>query len=377
VAVNSDESISLLRSINAPESTLLVRYSGGWVSALVVSDLAMFTLAAYVADGLIDHRWDIHGAMASFLHSSVIFVVVWMVMFYTLGLYRRSLALSFRDEFYFTVVALVVGVLPQLVVFTMLPQLSTSRAILLLAAGIAIVLVGTTRSLVHVIWKRRARARESSVGSFESTSLSDVKTSESVKPNICMPSSVISKRLCDLVFASIALLLCLPVMLATSLLIFVESGNPVFFRQERVGRFGRIFRIIKFRTMIPNAGSAWAKPGDARITRIGSLLRRTSIDELPQLLNVLAGDMSLVGPRPEMIDFEQSFAASVSLYARRRLALPGITGWAQVNMQRNLSPDDVKKVLSYDLFYIEHWSLFLDFTVMLKTTTEVVFHKAV
>jgi len=337
----------------------------------------MFTLAAYVADGLIDHRWDIHGAMASFLHSSVIFVVVWMVMFYTLGLYRRSLALSFRDEFYFTVVALVVGVLPQLVVFTMLPQLSTSRAILLLAAGIAIVLVGTTRSLVHVIWKRRARARESSVGSFESTSLSDVKTSESVKPNICMPSSVISKRLCDLVFASIALLLCLPVMLATSLLIFVESGNPVFFRQERVGRFGRIFRIIKFRTMIPNAGSAWAKPGDARITRIGSLLRRTSIDELPQLLNVLAGDMSLVGPRPEMIDFEQSFAASVSLYARRRLALPGITGWAQVNMQRNLSPDDVKKVLSYDLFYIEHWSLFLDFTVMLKTTTEVVFHKAV
>jgi len=356
-----------------------MRFTGGWVGALVIGDLAMFTVAAYVAGGLIDHRWDMHSAMARFLHSSFAFVAVWMVMFYILGLYRRSLALSFRDEFYFTVIALILGVVPQLIVFTVLPRLSTSRALLLLAASIAIMLVGTARSIGHVIWKHAARRDQDPVRdrNFPFTSRSKTTTFESSVPGICRPLAVVSKRLFDIIFAFIALLISLPVMLVACLLIFVESGGPVFFRQERVGRYGRVFRIFKFRTMEPNAGSVWVKPGDTRITRMGAMLRRTSIDELPQLFNVLAGEMSLVGPRPEMKDFEKVFAASIPLYVSRRIALPGITGWAQVNMQRNLSPSDVKDVLPYDLFYIQHWSLFLDLTVLLKTAAELLFHRAV
>jgi lipopolysaccharide/colanic/teichoic acid biosynthesis glycosyltransferase len=166
-------------------------------------------------------------------------------------------------------------------------------------------------------------------------------------------------------------------MLAVALAVFLDSGKPVLFRQERVGRGGRSFGIYKFRTMQHNAGSDWAKPGDSRITRIGAFLRRTSLDELPQLFNVIRGDMSVVGPRPEMRAFADGFEKSIPHYAQRHVVPPGITGWAQVYLKRNLEPSDMPAVLPYDLFYVEHASRFLDCAIILKTAFEVLTHRAV
>ncbi len=148
----------------------------------------------------------------------------------------------------------------------------------------------------------------------------------------------------------------MPVMLVAAAAITIESGSPVLFRQERMGENGRPFWILKFRTMRHNAGAQWAKPGDDRITRVGALLRRTSLDELPQLFNVLRGEMSIVGPRPEMVTFAASFSRNVPNYEQRHVVPPGITGWAQLYLRRNLDPSEIPGVLPYDLFYVEHAS---------------------
>jgi lipopolysaccharide/colanic/teichoic acid biosynthesis glycosyltransferase len=152
---------------------------------------------------------------------------------------------------------------------------------------------------------------------------------------------------------------------------------PVLFTQRRVGRDGRTFVLFKFRTMKRDAGADWVRPGDSRITRTGSFLRRTSIDELPQVFNVLRGDMSIVGPRPEMVEFARDFAQRLPSYDQRHVVPPGITGWAQLYWKRNLDPSDVTDVLRYDLFYVERASLVLDTALLLKTIAEVLFHRAV
>jgi lipopolysaccharide/colanic/teichoic acid biosynthesis glycosyltransferase len=185
------------------------------------------------------------------------------------------------------------------------------------------------------------------------------------------------KRVFDVIVAAITLVVASPIMLAAAIAILIESGTPIFFRQERIGAEGRPFSIFKFRTMRGDAGSQWARPGDDRITRVGALLRRTSIDELPQLFNVLRGEMSIVGPRPEMVDFAASFAGTIPNYEQRHVVAPGITGWAQVYCKRNLQPVDMTDVLPFDLFYVEHASVALDAAIVLKTAAEVVFHRAV
>jgi exopolysaccharide biosynthesis polyprenyl glycosylphosphotransferase len=459
----------------APRSVRsLSSYTPLWTASLIMVDLVMFVLAAYVAGAIVDHRWDAATALARLFHSSIIFVVVWFGMFYRLGLYRRSFALSYRDEFYFTVIALIFGVIPQLALFSLLPQLSTSRLVLLLATIIAIGAVGTSRSLIHLarvatvrgrpirillvghsgrLSEVRERLQSTGAGNLEiltfdwslldvgaastdhdrarvlleaasnwkcdrtilvesddqgilqqllaQTAEKDVKVAVAlpndplgayeallrrygdqdllvpVRPNICRPTARLVKRIFDVIIASIGLVVCSPVLLLAGLLVLLDSGKPIFFQHDRVGRYGHLFKILKFRTMRNDADSTWAKPGDERITRVGAWLRRMSIDELPQLFNVLRGDMSLVGPRPEMREYEENFARTIPFYEERRLALPGVTGWAQVNMRRNLTPDDVEQVLRHDLFYIKHWSIFLDFTLLLKTATEFLFHRAI
>ncbi|MBV8489142.1 MAG: sugar transferase [Candidatus Eremiobacteraeota bacterium] len=177
--------------------------------------------------------------------------------------------------------------------------------------------------------------------------------------------------------ALVALVLLAPILLLAAACIALESGAPVLFRQERVGRTGRRFGIYKFRTMVRNAGSEWARPSDARITRVGAILRRTSIDELPQLLNVIRGEMALVGPRPEMVDFARDFSRTIPHYDERHFVAPGITGWAQVQLERNLNPSDMPRVLPYDLFYVENASPVLDAVITIKTAAEFLFHRAV
>ena len=182
-----------------------------------------------------------------------------------------------------------------------------------------------------------------------------------------------SKRAFDIVFSVVMLVLTSPVMGLTALASLVESRfkDPILYRQQRVGRNGRVFEVIKFRSMTVDAekdGKAvWAGTNDARVTRLGGFIRKTRIDELPQLFNVLRGDMSFVGPRPERPQFVEELSAQIPYYGMRHRVNPGITGWAQVSYSYGASVEDAKHKLQYDLYYIKNYSIFLDLAIILQT----------
>lgn len=184
------------------------------------------------------------------------------------------------------------------------------------------------------------------------------------------------KRVFDIVVAAILLVLALPVMLVTALVILMEGGFPIFYRQERVGRAGRVFRVTKFRSMRQDAEGdgtpRWAASNDDRITRVGRFIRKYRIDELPQLLNVLKGDMSLVGPRPERPFFVDQLTQSIPFYAARHSVKPGLTGWAQVRYHYGATLDDAANKLQFDLYYVKNHTLFLDLVVLFETVVVVV-----
>lgn len=179
------------------------------------------------------------------------------------------------------------------------------------------------------------------------------------------------KRLFDIVFASILIILAMPVMLATGILIVVENGFPLFYRQERVGLNGRLFNVIKFRSMRRDAEKdgkpIWAKAQDDRVTKVGKFIRKLRIDELPQLFSVLKGDMSLVGPRPERPFFVDQLTKEIPFYAVRHSVKPGVTGWAQVRYHYGATVEDSAEKLQYDLYYVKNHSLFLDMVVLFET----------
>jgi sugar transferase (PEP-CTERM system associated) len=181
----------------------------------------------------------------------------------------------------------------------------------------------------------------------------------------------IVKRVFDIVAAFVLLLLMFPVMLATALLIVLEDGFPVFYQQERVGFNGRLFKVVKFRSMRRDAEGdgkpRWARTNDDRITRVGRVIRKLRIDELPQLYNVLKGDMSMVGPRPERPYFVDKLARDISFYAVRHSVKPGVTGWAQVSYHYGASVDDSIQKLQYDLYYVKNHTLFLDIVILFET----------
>jgi len=471
----SDLAASIPRPKRAPPS-----YSRAWVVALVAADLTMFLGSSYAATAIGFKFWYFGRSLEHVLIGDAVFIALWLIIFERLGLYKRSCALSVKDELYYTVTALSLGVLPQLTLFTIVPAISTSRIVLLLSLAFSTVSVGATRAALHGLRTAnmlRRRRRVAIVGrpdraaraaarlglgdgaesliievddidrSLEGTDVPeevDVErirwfneardwgcdtlimteiVSPSIMPHLleatsrerivfafappriechsyslslrtdgqqvlivpsqlraCTPRARLMKRLLDVSLASLALVLVSPVMLAAAVAVWIESGSPVIFRQERVGLRGRIFDILKFRSMRVDAerrsGAVWAKADDDRKTRIGRLLRRMSIDELPQLFNVLRGEMSLVGPRPERPVFVEDFRKVLPRYDERHLVPPGITGWAQVHMKRLLDPSDAGEKLSYDLNYIEEWSLFLDISVLLQTAIEVLFHRA-
>lgn len=176
------------------------------------------------------------------------------------------------------------------------------------------------------------------------------------------------KRMVDLIVGGTALVVSAPVMGLLAVLIKLDSAGPAFYTQERVGSDGRVFRIVKLRTMRADAernAPGWTVPGDPRITRLGRWLRRFNLDELPQLVNVVRGEMSLVGPRPERPEYVNQFKRRVPQYMRRHLVKSGITGLAQIaGLRGNTSIDERTR---YDLYYIEHWSLWLDFRILLRT----------
>ncbi|WP_088070561.1 sugar transferase [Gottfriedia luciferensis] len=179
------------------------------------------------------------------------------------------------------------------------------------------------------------------------------------------------KRTLDLVFSLAAFIVTLPFVLLFILLIKLESPGPALFIQERVGLNGKTFKIYKLRTMRSDAeanGPQWATTDDPRITKLGKFLRKTRIDELPQFINVIRGDMSIVGPRPERAFFIVKFNHEVPGFTNRLVVKPGLTGWAQVNGGYELTP---KEKLDLDLYYIDNQSLGLDFQIMFKTVAVV------
>ncbi len=184
-------------------------------------------------------------------------------------------------------------------------------------------------------------------------------------------------RAMDLAVASLLLLFTLPLMLLTALLVRLDSPGPVFYRQERVGLHGRAFTLTKFRSMRTDAEAGgvpgWAAQRDPRVTRVGRLIRRTRIDELPQLLNVLRGEMSLVGPRPERPHFVEQLTALLPHYGDRARVKPGLTGWAQVSFPYGASVEDARMKLAYDLYYVKHRSLVFDLFILLSTVRVVLF----
>ncbi len=188
----------------------------------------------------------------------------------------------------------------------------------------------------------------------------------------------IIKRWFDVVFS---LFLAVPAFLIApfaALLIKLESPGPVFYSHKRVGKNGRIFEIVKFRSMKADAetnGARWAKENDSRITAAGRFLRKTRIDELPQLWNVLKGELSLIGPRPERPEFTETLKKEIPHYAMRHLVKPGLSGWAQINFPYGASKEDAMEKLQYDLFYIKNRSLTLDLDIFLKTLATVIRHQ--
>ncbi|MCK9258284.1 MAG: TIGR03013 family PEP-CTERM/XrtA system glycosyltransferase [Azoarcus sp.] len=183
------------------------------------------------------------------------------------------------------------------------------------------------------------------------------------------------KRCFDLFAATVLLLLSAPIMMITALLILFEDGGPVFYRQERVGLGGKTFKVTKFRSMRIDAEKdgkpRWASSNDDRATRVGRIIRKLRIDELPQLLNVLVGDMSLVGPRPERPYFVDQLAREIPFYGVRHCVKPGVTGWAQVRYQYGSSVDDAIQKLQYDLYYVKNHTLVLDTLVLFETVRVV------
>ncbi|HEV3153365.1 MAG TPA: sugar transferase [Candidatus Baltobacteraceae bacterium] len=447
---------------------------------LVLSDVTMFLTASYVGSRLGFHHWNVHKTAMRHIWAQGASICMWLIIFQLLGLYKRTFALSTKDELVYTVAALAIGTMPQMLLFTIYPGISTSRIALALSLAASIILVGTSRSVLHAVRTKRrigSHRRVAIVGSIdrlssaaEALELSDDQDrlliavedidntiqdvdltrdgelesidwfrhariwgcdtlilTEMVPPSImphlleatarnqirfafapprirchsfslslqtdgqqalivpsqvraCTPRAQLFKRIFDVTFGLAALVVLLPFMALAALAIYVESGRPIVFLQDRVGKGGRIFQIYKLRSMRVNAeaesGAVWAAADDPRRTKVGAILRRFSIDEFPQLFNVIRGDMSLVGPRPERPVFVDFFRKTMPRYDERHLVRPGITGWSQVHMKRVLHPSDAAEKLSFDLQYVESWSPFLDISVLFQTAVEFLFHRA-
>lgn len=210
-----------------------------------------------------------------------------------------------------------------------------------------------------------------SVGDFAGFPVLNIRSSPMVGMNRFI------KALEDRILASFILLLVSPLFILIALGVKLSSRGPIFYRQKRIGWNGAEFEMLKFRTMPVDAekttGPVWAKAGEERATRLGSFLRKTSLDELPQFINVLYGDMSIVGPRPERLVFVDQFKEEVPRYMQKHLVKAGITGWAQINGWRGNT--SLEKRIEYDLYYIENWSLAFDLKIILLTFFQGLIHK--
>lgn len=187
----------------------------------------------------------------------------------------------------------------------------------------------------------------------------------------------ITIRLFEIIFALVVLIITFPVTLIVIIAIKLEDGGAVIYKNDRIGKNGNVFYLYKFRSMIPNAetnGAVWASAGDARITRVGRITRKLHIDEIPQMWNILRGDLALVGPRPERPTIVKDLAEKIPYYDIRHSIKPGFTGWAQIKFRYARSVADSQKKLEYDLFYIKNRNFFMDIGIILKTVQIIFTH---
>jgi lipopolysaccharide/colanic/teichoic acid biosynthesis glycosyltransferase len=279
------------------------------------------------------------------------------------GRYRVSFAVTAADELYTT---LAVTLSSGLILAVAVPVLRTGW---IATYGCLFAWTGISAAGAIVLCSLRRRPQQRRLGVCDRVDHIGRARSRSAVVRLSVATA-------DFALAFVALVLLSPLFLVCALAIVKDSGLPVFFRQRRVGLNDREFLMLKFRTMRADSGDEWVVPGDDRVTRVGEFLRRTSLDELPQLWNVLKGEMSLVGPRPEMSEYADRFSAEIVNYSDRHLVPPGITGWAQICYDRNFRPSEVAKVLPYDLFYVTHRSLALYMFCIVKTLCEVLAHPA-
>lgn len=322
------------------------------------------TLAAGDAGIVLFIALVVFGGATNTVAAAIVTTTLVCCAFWACGLYKRSYAVYARDEAYYACTAVLAATLPVLLIVGGVGQLGNG----LIIATLFFSAIATSAWHIGVHLQRRFGPPPAAGRSSITPAAWHARESMGY---------LLVKRCFDLVVATLALVVTSPIMLAAAIAILWESGEPIFFKQERVGRDGARFDVVKFRTMRRDAGTEWARRGDSRITRVGAFLRRTSIDELPQIVNVLRGEMSIVGPRPEMVQFAQRFGSELPFYEQRHVVASGITGWAQVYRKRNLSPEEVRGILPYDLFYVERASVVLDCAILLKTIAEVLFHRAV
>lgn len=185
-------------------------------------------------------------------------------------------------------------------------------------------------------------------------------------------------RLINIIISSLGLLLSLPLLPFVLIGNLIENRGPLLYTQQRIGKYGKVFKIYKLRSMVKNAetkGAQWAVKNDSRVTNFGKFLRKTRLDEIPQFINILNGDMSLVGPRPERPEFVNELAKTIPFYKIRNVIKPGLTGWAQVNAKYAATDRDSLEKLQYDLYYIINRGLFIDFRITIKTLSTVIFFR--
>ncbi len=185
------------------------------------------------------------------------------------------------------------------------------------------------------------------------------------------------KTIGDFFLSLLGLIVLLPIMSIIALAVKLDSSGPVFYRQERVGKHGKNFLLLKFRSMNKDAeketGPVWAEEGDKRVTRVGKIIRKLRLDEIPQIINVIRGEMSFVGPRPERPHFVRKLQEEIPFYDKRYTVKPGITGWAQIKYPYGASTNDALEKLKYDLYFIKNISLFFDFFILFKTAQIILF----
>jgi lipopolysaccharide/colanic/teichoic acid biosynthesis glycosyltransferase len=353
-------------AFSAPASVLSAPYAYRrlWRPVVLLGDCAAIAtafFAAYLA------AWHALGPRPG-AGACVVAALIILMGLAAHDLHERTLAIVRRDEFYYAAgVTLVTGVAIVAGCF-----LTDASAVSHLAVTLGVLLsIGTTGAVRYGL---RAVVGEQRL--FEPGSARVL----SPLPGIVRDRARYSKRAIDIVLVLLALPVAMPLLALAALAIKLEDRGPVFYRQTRLGKNGRPFAIFKLRSMRVDAeartGPVWAAQGDARTTRVGRILRRLSIDELPQLFNVLRGEMSVVGPRPERPAFTKHFSRTNPRYVHRLIVAPGLTACSHLYMPRSVGTDAVEQRLSYDLFYIRHWSIAMDVALIIKTAVEVVFHEA-